>query len=212
MVLFQRSNGEDAMAGEPPKEGGAWSALVAGGAFGIAVIVGVVAVRPPQPAAVESIAEPSLQSVPAPTPPDENTKPSGTPPQEARPAAQPALRSPAPRSRMEKVIARQPAARNERVFIERPRWLERPDGRTIGRYYPKSTRRLSDARVVLLCDVNGGGGLSCAVETEDPRNSGFADAAQRIARHYRMAPTLEDGRSTTGAQTRLTITFRSADQ
>src|SRR5262245_29240224 len=130
-MLPGRSNGEDAMAGEPPKEGGAWSALVAGGAFGIALIVGAVAVRSPAPTPVESSPQPSAPPVSEPAAPGESlmaqevSRDEAGQPQPAQLAVE--ATSPPPRPRVEKVAAPQPV-RSERVFIARPRWIERPDG------------------------------------------------------------------------------------
>jgi hypothetical protein len=214
-MLGPASDGEDAMTAEPHRTGGAWSALIAGGAFGLALIVGSVALRPPTESPVASQA--GLIAAPAAAPAATNEMPKALEgPKEAAPVAAQAVKAAATqRAARARTADAQPLQQNARplpkarLYIERPRWIEEPNGRTRERYYPKRRREPGEARVTLLCDVVGAGRLACAVESEEPRGSGFAEAAQRLARHYRMAPTLEDGRSTAGAQTRLNMTFRA---
>jgi hypothetical protein len=215
-MLGLASDGEDAMTAEPRRTGGAWSALIAGGAFGLALIVGSVALRPPTESPVASQPGPIAAPAAAPAATNEMPKASEAPKEATPVAAQPEKAAATQRAARVRTAAAQPLQQNARplpnarLYIERPRWIEEPNGRTRERYYPKRSReRPGDARVTLLCDVDGAGRLACAVESEEPRGSGFAEAAQRLARHYRMAPTLEDGRSTAGAQTRLSMTFRA---
>jgi hypothetical protein len=207
----EASDGEDAMTAEPHRTGGAWSALIAGGALALALIVGSVALRPPAEEPAASQAGPIAAPVAPAAAANEMTKAPEMPKEAALVPAQPAKAAATQRAvRARTSVMQSPPMQSARLFIERPRWIEEPNGRTRERYYPKRSReRLGEARVTLLCNVDGGGRLACAVESEQPRGSGFAEAAQRLARHYRMAPTLEDGRSTAGAQTRLNMTFRA---
>jgi hypothetical protein len=204
--------GRTQLTAEPQRTGGAWSALIAGGAFGLALIVGSVALRPPTESPVASQA--GLIAAPA-AATNETPKASEGPEEAAPVAAQPVKAATTQRAARARTAGVQPLQnarplQKARLYIGRPRWIEEPTGRARERYYPKRSReRPGDARVTLLCDVDGAGRLAYAVESEEPRGSGFAEAAQRLARHYRMAPTLEDGRSTAGAQTRLNMTFRA---
>ena len=53
------------------------------------------------------------------------------------------------------------------------------------------------------------GALDCSVASEDPGGYGFGDAALRIARGMRVAPTTSDGRSVEGGHVRVPLTFRA---
>lgn len=93
--------------------------------------------------------------------------------------------------------------------ITNPVWVARPDAAAFTRAYP---RRALDAgregRAVLECYANVDGSLACAVVEETPRGFGFGNAALRVARDFRLAPTMADGRSVSGGRVRVPIIFR----
>lgn len=77
-------------------------------------------------------------------------------------------------------------------MITNPRWLQRPSG--LEDYYPRrALLRGVEGQVVLDCLVTTSGTLNCAVVSETPANWGFAEAALRISRDYRMVPAERDG-------------------
>lgn len=77
-------------------------------------------------------------------------------------------------------------------MITNPRWLQRPSG--LEDYYPRrALLRGVEGQVMLDCLVTTSGTLSCAVVSETPANWGFAEAALRISRDYRMVPAERDG-------------------
>jgi protein TonB len=95
------------------------------------------------------------------------------------------------------------------AVITNPTWIERPSGRDFARYYPeRALERERQGRVILDCVVASDGRISCSVSSEDPTGWGFGEAAQRISRHFRMSPRLEDGRPTEGGRVRVPINFR----
>jgi protein TonB len=91
-------------------------------------------------------------------------------------------------------------------MITNPRWLQRPSG--LEDYYPRrALLRGVEGQVVLDCLVTTAGTLNCAVVSETPANWGFAEAALRISRDYRMVPAERDGVPTEGRY-RMVAPFR----
>lgn len=89
--------------------------------------------------------------------------------------------------------------------ITNPQWLRRP--RDLARYYPpRPLARNISGQVVLDCLVNTNGALNCSVVSETPANWGFAAAALRISRDYRMAPAMRDGQAVE-ARYRMRVPF-----
>ena len=77
-------------------------------------------------------------------------------------------------------------------MITNPRWVQRPSG--LENYYPRrALLRGVEGQVVLDCLVTTIGTLNCAVVSETPAHWGFAEAALRISRDYRMVPAERDG-------------------
>lgn len=93
-------------------------------------------------------------------------------------------------------------------LITRPRWLNKPSGATVARFYPeRALDRGRGGKVVLDCLVGLDGRLTCTVASEDPERWGFGAAALRIAKEFRMAPQLEDGQPTAGGRVSVPIVF-----
>jgi protein TonB len=90
------------------------------------------------------------------------------------------------------------------------RWAQRPSARSIAeRYPPRALDNGASGRVVLSCNVLGDLSVSCAVASETPAGMGFGRAAVAASRGYRAQPTLSNGAPAAGAQTRVTIEFRT---
>lgn len=83
------------------------------------------------------------------------------------------------------------------VAIAHPAWERRP--RDLYRYYPRRAREAGiEGAVQLDCRVSTLGMLDCSVISESPPDWGFAAAAIRMARDYRMTPATRDGRPVEG--------------
>ena len=91
------------------------------------------------------------------------------------------------------------------------RWNARPQREDFARYAPSTAEQ--DARVRLNCLIGQDGALSCSVHavetTGDP--DGFGEASLRVARHFRAAPTLDDGSPSAGRMYRLNIAWRMSE-
>jgi protein TonB len=70
-----------------------------------------------------------------------------------------------------------------------PRWSRRPSTADIVGVYPRTAARLGHyGRVELRCEVQPDGGLNrCEILSEDPADEGFADAALKLSKLYKMA-------------------------
>lgn len=78
------------------------------------------------------------------------------------------------------------------VEITRPTWTQRPEN--LARYYPRrALTRGAEGVVELDCLVRASGALECEALSETPSGWGFADAALRMSRDYRMAPAMRNG-------------------
>lgn len=98
-----------------------------------------------------------------------------------------------------------PAAPSEPVVITSPTWIERP--RNPERFYPREAfMRGVAGEVVLDCDVDIAGRLSCVVTSEMPAGQGFGDAALRIAGAHVMRPAMQDGTPVRGRY-RMVVPF-----
>lgn len=98
-----------------------------------------------------------------------------------------------------------PAASSEPVVITSPTWVERP--RNPERFYPRAAfMRGVAGEVVLGCDVDIAGRLSCVVTSETPAGQGFGDAALRIANAHVMRPAMQDGAPVRGRY-RMVVPF-----
>lgn len=123
------------------------------------------------------------------------------PPLPARNAA----RAPQPQDQPAPQAPPAPAAPSEPVVITSAVWIERP--RNPERYYPRDAfMRGIAGEVVLDCDVDVAGRLSCVVTSETPVGQGFGDAALRIAGAHVMRPAMQDGTPVRGRY-RMVVPF-----
>jgi len=163
----------------------------------VLVLLGVAALRyaplwpladPPRVVVVSELARDRPVEAPRTAPP--------TPPPREREAAQEAP-APAPTP--------QPEAPSEPVLVTDPVWVERP--RNPERFYPREAFMQGVAgQVVLDCDVDVGGRLTCVVASETPSGRGFGEAALRIASAHVMRPATRDG-APTRARYRMVVPF-----
>lgn len=78
------------------------------------------------------------------------------------------------------------------ITITSPTWTQRPSN--LARYYPpRALSRGIEGAVLLDCLVSVEGALRCTPIAENPDGWGFAEAALRISRDYRMVPATRDG-------------------
>lgn len=93
----------------------------------------------------------------------------------------------------------------------RPVWVRTPNARRLSAYYPENAlNRGREGEARLSCTVADNGALNCARVSET--SSGFGRAAMRVARGYRHAATLADGRDAAGSPVNLRVVFRLADE
>jgi protein TonB len=91
-----------------------------------------------------------------------------------------------------------------------PHWLKQPSMADIVGVYPRAAARLGHyGRVTLSCVVQPDGGLSrCQVVSEDPADEGFADAALKLSKLYRIA--VSDGSPSPRTTVEVPIRFSLA--
>jgi protein TonB len=79
----------------------------------------------------------------------------------------------------------------------------------MARYYPERAQRLEQSgSVTLQCTVNARGNVeNCSIQSEDPANFGFGDAAIRLSRLFRMKPRQANGQPVEGGTVRIPIRF-----
>ena len=106
-------------------------------------------------------------------------------------------------------VQEQPRPRTSPAVITDPVWLRGPNADDIARYYPDRAQRLEkEGRATISCTVSASGTLvNCAVVNEDPSDMEFGDAAMKMARLFKMAPTTTDGAPVEGAKVRIPIRF-----
>lgn len=98
-----------------------------------------------------------------------------------------------------------PALPSDPVVITTPTWIERP--RHPERWFPRQAFMQGIAgEVVLDCDVDVNGRLSCRVTSETPTGQGFGDAALRIAEAHVMRPAMQNGVAVRGRY-RMVVPF-----
>lgn len=130
------------------------------------------------------------------TPPDQ---PRAAPPPPAPQRAAEPQDAPAP------APPQQPAAASEPVVITDPVWLQRP--RNPERFYPRDAfMRGIAGEVVLECEIDTEGRLTCVVASEAPAGQGFGEAALRIAGGHVMRPATQNG-APVRARYRMVVPF-----
>jgi protein TonB len=85
------------------------------------------------------------------------------------------------------------------------KWIETPTAVQFAALDPADHR---PGVVELNCTLVTGGRLSdCMVVSETPARKGFGEAAQKLSRYFRAAPTSRDGQTVEGGTVNLTIRF-----
>lgn len=104
--------------------------------------------------------------------------------------------------------APEPPTVSEPVVITNPVWIERPLNPE--RFYPREAFMQGVAgEVVLACEVDVTGRLTCVVASETPQGRGFGDAALRIASAHVMRPAMRNGAPAPGRY-RMVVPFSPA--
>lgn len=95
----------------------------------------------------------------------------------------------------------------------RPVWVSTPTARRLSAMYPaRALEREREGEASLRCIVQDGGSLACERVSETPTRAGFGNAALRVARTFKHAPTRYDGASATGTPVNLRVMFRITDE
>ena len=93
----------------------------------------------------------------------------------------------------------------------RPVWSRTPSERRLTALYPaRALQSGREGEAQLRCIVQDGGALGCAKVSETP--GGFGNAALRVARTLRHAPTTRDGADAVGTPVNLRVVFRIEDE
>jgi protein TonB len=89
------------------------------------------------------------------------------------------------------MFAAGPTVLAQGVVAVEPHWLKQPSLAEIAAAYPRTGARLGHyGRVTLSCTVQPDGSLArCQVLSEEPGDEGFADAALKLSKLYKMAST-----------------------
>jgi protein TonB len=95
------------------------------------------------------------------------------------------------------------------AVVTNPDWLHKPGPEEFAQYYPQRAMELGKGGVVTItCTVTSKGTLTgCSASDEDPPNFGFADAALKISRFFRMKPKTLDGQPVEGGTFSTRIRF-----
>lgn len=102
-----------------------------------------------------------------------------------------------------------PPAPPQPKLIRNPAWLARPSPDQLAGFYPAGALDRGVAGVATLdCSVTATGQLTgCTVSGETPAREGFAAAALKAARIFRMSPRTEDGQPVEGGMVHIPIHF-----
>jgi protein TonB len=95
------------------------------------------------------------------------------------------------------------------AVISNPDWVRVPNGDELQEYYPPRALELSKGgRVSMTCTVTEKGTVTdCAVNSEDPSDMGFGQAALRMKSLFKMRPKTADGQAVGGAKVNIPIRF-----
>ena len=87
-----------------------------------------------------------------------------------------------------------PVARAADVIVQ-PDWLKKPTAEQILGLWPKGTLGTNkQGRAVVSCEVSVQGALhDCQVVAEEPKGSGFGDAALALTPQFLMRPSTRNG-------------------
>lgn len=93
--------------------------------------------------------------------------------------------------------------------ITDPQWAATPSNGVRSEAYPRAAmENMKVGMAVVRCTAGKDGALGdCHAICEDPAGWGFGAGAERIARGYRLPPSLPDGRSVAGGAVTLPIHF-----
>jgi TonB family protein len=93
-----------------------------------------------------------------------------------------------------------------------PIWASTPSERRLSSLYPtRALERGREGEARVACIVENNGSLDCERVSEFPANSGFGQAAVRVAHMYRHAPQRWDGSNAVGSPVNLRVVFRMED-
>ncbi|MBB4154674.1 protein TonB [Sphingomonas jinjuensis] len=94
--------------------------------------------------------------------------------------------------------------------FQRADWIAYPSDAVINRYWPREAVRLGiGGEVLLACAVRRPGHPDrCIAVVETPKGIGFADAALRLSRTFRIRPNRINGRDAADLPVMIPITFK----
>lgn len=107
-----------------------------------------------------------------------------------------------------------PPAAPPRPVIERPDWIQKPDGDDVNYHYPaRASRENVGGRVVLRCLVQETGYVTdCKVVEETPVGYEFGAAGLGLSTKFRMRPMSADGMPVRGATVMIPLRFQPAEE
>lgn len=95
----------------------------------------------------------------------------------------------------------------------RPVWVSTPSARRLSALYPtRALERGKEGEASVHCMVQQNGSLDCQRASEYPANSGFGNAALRVASRFKHAPTRWDGTTAAGTPVNLRVVFRIEEE
>jgi protein TonB len=93
--------------------------------------------------------------------------------------------------------------------ISSPRWISKPTGEQVARYYPpRALESGTEGSVMMSCTVTASGSVTaCRVTSETPAGQGFGNAGIRLSKFFKMSPKTVDGAAVEGAQVNIPLKF-----
>lgn len=94
-------------------------------------------------------------------------------------------------------------------LIGQPKWAGLPTGQMMWNSFPAAAKQagVKVGRVVLACIVQQEGKLACEVESQEPANYGFGDAALSLTPYFRLKTWTMEGLPTVGGKVRIPIRY-----